>query len=337
MNEEELKNFSSELQKINTNINLLKQEKGNIVEGIKKDIKSWYKKWYSWTIGGFSLLTLYALFQIYINVVHKSEEFITKSITQKFAEPQINNTLNKVAENQAQEIIENNLNPAIQRATTSVNQKIESFEKDLDEFKEKYDSELKKLNKEVGYLQNRNIVLKLSDQAIATGDAKPFEELENIYETSTDNDIKTIALSEIFRVKNYFATMTRVKGIDIIYTNTHTGKAFTDEEIPTDILIQGLKDATIWQYRARMADLLKGRKEKQVPEALLNTIENDEKLEVRKKAMDSFESVTGFKSRDVFKYAPAKEWWEKNKVKINNELKELQTLEMHLKIESKKQ
>lgn len=335
INEDHLKNLSSEVKKIEENIEQLKIKQGNIVSEIKTDIKKWYKKWAKFIIGGFSLLTIYALFQIYNNVVNKSEEFITKSITLKFAEPKITYTLNEVAENQAQKIIENNLDPAIQKATSSINQKIESFEKDLQEFKDKYDSELKKLAKEVEYLKNRNVVLKLSDQAIATGDAAPFEELENIYDTSTDNDIKMIALSEVFRVKSHFATMTRIKGITVKYSEPRTGKEFAENEIPTEALIQGLKEAEPWQYRARIAELIKSRKEKKVPEALLGAIKNDKKLEVRKKAIDSFESITGFTSRDVFKYNPVKEWWEQNKKNVEKDLRDLQTIEEAIKGNSK--
>ena len=324
MCKKELEKCSSELARINADIKQLKEEKDHIIGEIKNDIKSWHKKWTRWIIGGFSLLTLCALFKIYTGVIDKSEKFITKSITQKFAEPQINKTLNEVAENQAKEIISNNLVLAIQKANKSINQKIESFKEDLKKFKEEYDSELEKLAAEVNYLKNRNIVLRLSDKAIATGDAIPFEELESIYASATNNDIKMIALAEIFRVKNHFATMTRIKGIDVKYTHPQTGQEFTEKEIPTEALIQWLKEAEPWKYRARIAQLLKKRKEKQVPEALLDAIKNDKNLEVRKNAMNSFEAVTGFKSSDVFKYNPANEWWKENKERVNQTLKDLQ-------------
>lgn len=331
INDEHLRDLSSEVNRIEKNIDELKAEKESIVSEVKTDIKKWYKKWAKYIIGGFSVLTIYALFQIYDNVKNKSEDFITDSITQKFAEPEIKNTLNEVAVNQAQKIIENNLNPSIQEATTYVNGKIESFEKDLQKFKDKYDSELKTLAKEVDYLKNRNVVLKLSDKAIATGEADPFEELENIYYNSKDTNIKMVALSEIFRVKNNFATMTRIKGLEVKYTNPKTGKEFNEKEIPTEALIQGLIHEQHWQSRARIAELMRERKEKQVPEALLGAIKNDKYLEVRKKAMDSFESVTGFTSRDVFEYKPAKEWWSKKKESVEKDLNNLQKIEEVIK------
>jgi hypothetical protein len=276
-------------------------------------------------------LTIFVLFLIYSNVKHKSEEFVTNSITVKFAEPQISQTLNDVAENQAQKIIRKTLNPSIQKATTSINHKIESFDKDLQEFKKEYDSELRTLSKEVEYLKNRNIVLKLGDKSIATGNSTSFEELENIYNKSTDHDIKMVALSEALRIKNHFATMTRIKGVSISYTHGATQKKFIEKNIPTEALIIQLKKDKKWQSRARIAVLLKDRKEKQVPDALLDAIKNDKKLEVRKEALRSFEAITGFTSRDVFKNNPATEWWVIFKKDIEKDLKELQTIEEAIK------
>jgi len=329
--DEYLRNIDAEVKKVEGKIEQLKRNQEDIVSEIKIELKKWLKKWSTFLVGGFSLLTIYALYCIYTNVIDKSEKFITESITLKFAEPKIAKTLNLVAENQAHKIIEDNLNPAIQKAILSVNEKILFFEKDLEEFKEKYDLQLKKLAQEVNYLKNRNEVLKLSDEAIATGDATPFEQLQNIYDSSADEHIKKSALSEILRVKNHFATMTRIKGVNVRYTDPKTGKEFTDSEIPTEALIQGLRERAPWQIRARTAQLLKERKEKQVPEALLDSVKNDEKLEVRKEALNSFESITGFSSRDVFDYTAAKKWWEGNKQNVQGGLKDLVTIEQSIK------
>jgi len=330
-----LKEIQYKINSLSSTVDELHQEKNEIISSIERKTISGIKKRFSFWIGGGILSLILMYFTISYLVTSKSADYIANSITEKFAEPKIAQTLNEVAQNQAQKIIENNLNPAIQEATSSVNQKIEIFDKDLQEFKYKNYLELKKLAKEVGYFKNRNEVLKLSDAAIATGDAAPFEELGNIYNSSTDEDIKMIALAEIFRVKNQFATMTRIKGIDVKYTHPQTGKEFIENEIPTEALLQGLKKATPWQYRARIAQLLKRRKEKQVPEALLEAIRSDKKLEVRKEALDSFQSITGFTSRDVFRYDAAKEWWEENKKDLEKNLKELQTIEEVIQKNSK--
>lgn len=328
MTDKKPEDLNVELREISKNIAQLNQDKEKIITDIKTDIKSWCKKYCGYIFGGFSLLTIFALYQIYSTVIDKSTEVITNSITVKFAEPQITQTLKDVAENQAKEIIENHLNPGIQKATSTVNQKIDLFDKDLQEFNNTYSLELKKIAKEVEYIKNRNMLLKLGDKAIAEADAESFEKLYNIYESTSDEDLKLFALSEIFRIKLNFINTTRIKGLEITYTNPETGKSFKNSDIPTEHLIQILKYNPTWEYRAKASELLKERKEKQVPEALLNTLKNDKNLEVRAKAMISFEIITGFKSNDVFLYPPAEDWWNKNKKDIS--LSELQTIQSAL-------
>ena len=324
MNEENIntEQIKADIQDITEKIEQLKFDKDNIVLEIKKDVKSWYKKWIGYIVGGISVLTIIALVKIYFSVISKTETFVTEKVTQKFGEPEIARTFTSVAENEAKKIIENKLTPALEEANQIVSEKIGSFEKNLQEFKDKYDLELKKLALEIEYIKNRNEILKLGDEAIATKDAKAFEELEKIYESSADQDIKISALSEILRVKSHFATGTSIKGINVTSTNRKTGEVLTDDKIPTADLIRGLRESKSWEIRAKIAALLKKRKEKQVPEALLNAIQNDNNLEVRKEAMDSFETVTGFKSSDVFKYEPAEKWWEENKERIEKDLKD---------------
>jgi len=324
MSEEDIniEQIKADIQDITENIEQLRFDKENIVLEIKKDVKKWYKKWIGYIVGGISALTIIALIQIYFSVISKTETFVTEKVTKKFDEPEIAHTFTLIAGNEAKKIIENKLTPALEEANKIVSMKIDSFEKSLQEFKYKYDIELEKLAQEIEYIKNRNEILKLGDEAIATKDAKAFEELETIYESSADQGIKISALSEILRVKSHFATGTSIKGINVTSTNRKTGEVLIDDNIPTADLVRGLIESKSWEIRAKIAEILRKRKEKQVPEALLYTIQNDNNLEVRKRAMDGFESVTGFRSSDVFNYDPAKKWWEENKERIEKDLKD---------------
>jgi len=305
------------------------------IDELKNDIvKTLQKKLWGWFLVGLAVLGGVTGLSLW-GIKCKTEQIVINRITKQFEEPKIQEILKSVAESKAKEIIENRLNPEIENAKLTVNQKINSFEEDLTQFKEKYDIELTKLAKEIEYIKNRNEIFKLSDLAISTGDAEPFGKLESIYDTSSDEDIKMSALAGIYQVKEHFATMTRTKGIIIKYPVPYANKVFEEDEIPTEALLEGLKNTKIWQYRARAMEILKYRKEKTVPEALLNTIKNDSNLEVRKKAMDSFQTITGYKSSDVFKYDPAVEWWQQNKSDVESKLKDLQTIKMALE-ENKK-
>ena len=297
------------------------------IDELKNDIiKTLQKKLWGWFLVGLAVLGGVTGLSLW-GIKCKTEQIVIDRITKQFEEPKIQAILKEVAEKTAKDIIDNRLDPEIQDAKTTVNQKIGLFEADLQQFKDTYESEIERLSSEVEYIKTRNDILKLSDSAFATGEAEPFEEIFNIYNTTEKEDIKMLALSQILRIKSTLANTTRVQISEVSYTDPQTEKKYKNEEIPTNILIQGLKDAENWQYRALIASLLKSRAEKKVPEALLDTIQNDKNLEVRKRAMDSFESVTGFKSKDVINCSPAKQWWEENQVEVNSRLRELQTLE----------
>ncbi len=204
MEENNLKQISDKIQFLSNELNILNTTKDKIASDIETKTTGKIKKWFSCWIGG-GILSLVIMYISVLNIVTtKSADHISNSIRDKFSEPKIATTLNDIAENQAKHIIENNLNPTIEEATTTVNQKINSFESNLQQFKNKYDTELAKLSKEVEYIKNRNMVLRLGDKAIAEANAESLDKLEGVYESASEEDLKLAAHSEIFRVKLAF-------------------------------------------------------------------------------------------------------------------------------------
>ena len=297
------------------------------IEQVKSVFWKTLGKWFLIFIAVLCGVTGLSLYGIKKRVERKVEALILE----QFQEPRIKNIMKSVAKNQAKEIIENNLNPEIAKANLSITKKTNLFNKDITQLKSNYDSQLKALKTEVDYIKQRNTLLKLGDLAIATGDAFSFDKLNDLItdKNETNDEFKTIARSEVFRIKSHFALMTRIKGVDPRWEDPKTKKYVEINDIPTEILIKGLNDSKQWQNRAKLAEYLQHRKEKGVPDALLRAIKKDLHLEVREKAMKSFERVTGFESLDVFNHGPAKVWWNKNKKNIENNLKELQTLESY--------
>jgi hypothetical protein len=95
----------------------------------------------------------------------------------------------------------------------------------------------------------------------------------------------------------------------------------TDDEIPTSILIRSfLKGSNRWQIRERAAELLRTRSERGVPDALLEAC-HDKSLDVIRTSLNSFKSITGFESTDVFGCDEAKQWWKENKSEKEKNLK----------------
>lgn len=129
---------------------------------------------------------------------------------------------------------------------------------------------------------------------------------------------KIFAVAEILRVKGFYISGTRIKGISLSYT-APDGSKKTDAEIPTHILISFLSNSN-WPLRANAAELLANRSEKGVPEALIKAFD-DSNLDVRKIALDSFERITGFTRIDVFDFPRAKEWYAKNASEVEKKLK----------------
>lgn len=253
-------------------------------------------------------------------VYHKVKDFTAETISKKFAEPSIEATFLSVAENQARQILTGQVQPTVSEMKQTLQEETLKFMLELDNLRSKFEGEFEKLNREVQVLDDRNQLVSFADIAIADGDRSKFDELEAISEDGT-NPLSKAATAEILRIKTHYATMTRIKHAQLSHKGIY-GAEYKDDEIKTPILIGVLKENPRWILRAKAAQLLRSRKEKGVPEALLYAIKNDPRLDVLKIAVESFERVTGFKSSDVFGHS-VDEWWGLNNEKVQETLKEL--------------
>jgi hypothetical protein len=116
--------------------------------------------------------------------------------------------------------------------------------------------------------------------------------------------------------------MTKIKGVTLTRTDEN-GQKIEEQDFETSWLIEDLRNNQEWQIRQRSAKLLADRKEVGVPEALLESMEKDQNLWVRREAFKSFQAVTGFKERDVFQFfkGTPQIWYEKNKEEVSEKLK----------------
>jgi hypothetical protein len=159
-------------------------------------------------------------------------------------------------------------------------------------------------------------IQKLQDQALE-GDFNSYE-LLNEY-NSEDLDLNERARSAIIAIKGFYIGKTKIKGFEISYKDEE-GKPVKEENFETSWLIDDLIQNEDWKVRTKIAELLKSHKEIGVPEALLDSMENDPNLWVRKEALNSFESVTGFKANDVFQFETGfpRKWYLENKEEVSN-------------------
>ena len=187
------------------------------------------------------------------------------------------------------------------------------------EIKGKISKEYDALALEVQTLKERNMLTKLGDKAIAEGSSNALEELKSYIKNPKKVELKSFAIAEILRVKIFYISGTRMKGMSIT-TTLADGTKKLNADIPTSYLIDALKNNADWIARAKAAELLGSRIERGVPESLIAAFQ-DARLDVAKTALDSFASITGFTSNDVLGFSYAEEWWEKNKSEASKKLK----------------
>lgn len=199
------------------------------------------------------------------------------------------------------------------------NKKIISNEKKYSESFERVQGSFhdlkRQLTEELMILQDRNELTRLADAAIATCSRESFEKITNIIYKSKNEDEVMAALSENFRVKAHYVSISRIKNNPLYYN----GKL--DVDMSTEELLKLLAFSEEWKGRARAAQILGKRKEKNVAEALMSAVRTDKCLDVVNEAKKSFGLLTKFKQKDIFQFEEVDDWWNINKDEYLKDLK----------------
>ncbi len=247
-----------------------------------------------------------SMYGIYLEI----RKIIIEKVVEQFNEPKIQEILQEVASNEAKNIIENRLNPEISRSNRLITENRSQLESEIREVKKEteyfrdylegkklsFSKEFDTLKEQVDFLKQRNMLTSLADEAISSGSSRAFEELKKI---QVARELENAKSSELSRIYNFYAVMTRIEGVSIAATDPNGTRA-VDKEISTDVLLNDLVNHSDWQIRAKAAELLKDRKEEGVSDLLLDAAKNDPRLDVRKIAHKSFAILNGIKSPDVF-------------------------------------
>ena len=292
-----------------------KQEILNHIKGeIKNEILNWIKKWVLIILAVLGILTFIgipiSLDRVYNKVEDSSSQFITELINKQFSMPNVESTLENVAEKEAKRIITEHVQPEIEKVKKEVN----SFELFLNDYQKKYDTELTKITKEVSSFSKRNEIIQFGDRAINYGDRDAFNKLVELV-NSEKNDFKEAAFAEFYRVKKFYVSLNRFPDTNILYEDSE-GNKLKNEQIPTNILIECLLNDNEWKMRARAAFCLRTKKEKEAIDALVDSINNDKNLDVVKESIRTFEILTGYDNPDIIDGRPAIQWWEENKAEF---------------------
>jgi hypothetical protein len=162
------------------------------------------------------------------------------------------------------------------------------------------------------------VIQKLKKRAI-DGEYDAYNSLKNYH--SKDHDLFERAETAIIEIKLSYIGISRIKGIEIHRTKDD-GTRIEEDDFETNWLIKDLKKNQNWRVRTKAANLLGDRKGIDVPDALLDSMETDANLWVRKEALDSFEKVTGFIASDVFQFEEGlpRKWYIENKDSVKETL-----------------
>jgi hypothetical protein len=164
-------------------------------------------------------------------------------------------------------------------------------------------------------------ITRLRNAAIS-GDRSAYNTLRDY--PSEDQQLKVLATAAIWDLKGIYIAGSRPAALELKQTLEDGTIVEQGPEFKTSWLLIDLVASKKWRVRALAAELLSGRKEKGIPEVLLNAMEHDPNLWVAKAALKSFESITGYKDHDIFEFDTnrPRKWYEKNYEKVTEKLKD---------------
>lgn len=200
---------------------------------------------------------------------------------------------------------------SINRLQVELKQEHEQQRRSMGSLREEYTKDLGRLQAAVDY-EGRLRDIQLQKDSAVEGSFSAFERLAEY--RSHDQGLVTEAQVALMAVKGFYIVGTRTKGVHIWLKNPDGSNGAEDENIPASSLIaQFLFGQPRWELRAKAAQLLGGKRQAGVAEALLRSMQTDPNLWVRRESLRSFEQLTGFAEQDVFDFKRAAQWWQKNK------------------------
>jgi len=239
------------------------------------------------------------------------EVSLKRSIEAQLEKPRIQALINEAASRKAENMIREQISPTVKRLRERISSKVIEFEEFQSAMKREVEQEHQAVLDEVVKVQSRSMLLELGDKAIWDLSRPAYEQLLGIANEAGDEVLRLAAKSEIIRVKNAFTGSARTRGVFLSRVEEE-GKETLESDFDTTELIDLLLNHPNWKFRARSAQMLAERKEPDVPQALLESMREDQNLEVFKEALKSFEAITGYQAPDVFGYTSCNDWWKEN-------------------------
>ena len=247
------------------------------------------------------------------------EKVVIKNIEQRFEEPRIQTLLQEVARKKAQDMMERQIDPELQRFREALSDRLSELEEYRYVMKEKMQKDYQVFSNDGLRFQKRSTLYELADTAIEYMSRSAYEKLLEFVNNPADPSLQLAAKAEITRINSVLRSSTRTAGVRLSMETTGE-TADNASEITTPELIETLFNDAAWKSRARSAQLLADRKELGVPEALMESMREEENLEVLKDSIRAFEDLTGFRAPEILGYEYCNDWWELNSSAFREEL-----------------
>jgi len=240
-------------------------------------------------------------------------DFVKQDVAHRFAEPQVAETFNRVAEGQAQEILKTRVEPAVQGLETFVHDQEQSLKVAVDGVRSEFEGQLAQVKQANDYQQQMVRFQKIAARAKA-GNAASWEELLllRVEQPSFSTEIDAL----ILEVRGFYIG----KGIS---------KELPQYRVPGATVPKAEMTPRRWLYvlandqdlvaRYNAASNVSGYVG--VPEALLKAAKNDTSLWVRYQALETFYGITGATPRGALAVNEAETWYAEHSAEVASKLR----------------
>lgn len=174
------------------------------------------------------------------------------------------------------------------------------------------------MRSELARLQNRNELTALADKAISQGDVVSYNKLEELASTSPDQEQKSAALSELFRVYQFFSVFSGVTRTDNIHLNTAAVNPAKQKEEDLDApeLLRVLREAENPMARLRAAQLVVGKAKHGSYSTIVeleSALRRETNLDAMQKIGHALAKVTGHDVGDKLDFRNLLKWVDENR------------------------
>jgi hypothetical protein len=131
------------------------------------------------------------------------ERLMINRIDQEFREPRIQQTIQKVINDKAGEMLTEEIQLEVTRFYAETTKQVQNFQVFLDNLRVDFQKEYQTLSEEVSRLKKRNDLTVLGDRAISDGDSEALDELQSLSKDPVDPITKAAAMAEYRRAVSF--------------------------------------------------------------------------------------------------------------------------------------